>query len=131
MVKYGYTILYVENVEKTISFYMNSFGFSQKFFTPEKDYAELDTGNTILAFASYSIAEYNGVEIIKSNITNIPPAFELTFVTTDLENDLKKAIESGSKLVKEPLQKPWGQLVAYIRDINGFLIELCTPVSEE
>ena len=72
MVKYGYTILYVENVEKTISFYMNSFGFSQKFFTPEKDYAELDTGNTILAFASYSIAEYNGVEIIKLNVTNIP-----------------------------------------------------------
>ena len=24
---------------------------------------------------------------------------------------------------------PWGQTIAYVADINGFLVELCTPVA--
>ena len=128
MIKYGYTILYVKDVEKTIAFYHTAFGFTQKFITQEKDYAELDTGSTTLAFALYSVAEYNGVAVTKSNIKSDAPSFELTFITNDIKNDFKKAIAAGALLVKEPALKPWGQDVGYIRDINGFLIELCTPV---
>lgn len=47
---YGYTILYVENVEATLAFYVKAFGFAQKFITPEKDYGELETGGTTLAW---------------------------------------------------------------------------------
>lgn len=28
----------------------------------------------------------------------------------------------------EPFEKPWGQTVGYVRDINGVLIELCSPM---
>jgi uncharacterized glyoxalase superfamily protein PhnB len=128
MIKYGYTILYVEDVEKTISFYAKAFGFTQKFITPEKDYAELDTGTTTLAFASYSIAEYNGIQITKSNEHSKSPAFELTFVTDDIEESFKQAVDSGAVVLKAPSKKPWGQVVGYVQDINGFLVELCTPV---
>jgi len=24
---------------------------------------------------------------------------------------------------------PWGQTIAYVADINGFLVELCTPMA--
>jgi lactoylglutathione lyase len=130
MIKYGYTILYVENVQKTIDFYKNAFNFNLKFITPESDYAELETGETVLAFASYDVAKYNDIEIAKSDSIKLPPAFELTFVSNDILNDLKKAIDAGAKLVKEPSSKPWGQIVAYVRDINGFLIELCTPIEK-
>ncbi|ABZ94603.1 conserved hypothetical protein [Leptospira biflexa serovar Patoc strain 'Patoc 1 (Ames)'] len=130
MIKYGYTILYVENVQRTIDFYENAFNYTQKFITPESDYAELETGETVLAFASYDVAKYNEIDIVKSDSHKIPPAFELTFVTNDIINDLKKAIDAGAKLVKEPSSKPWGQIVAYVQDINGFLIELCTPIEK-
>ena len=130
MIKYGYTILYVENVQRTIDFYKNAFNYNQKFITPESDYAELETGETVLAFASYDVAKYNEIEIAKLDSIKLPPAFELTFVTNDILNDLKKAIDAGAKLVKEPSSKPWGQIVAYVRDINGFLIELCTPIEK-
>jgi hypothetical protein len=30
--------------------------------------------------------------------------------------------------VAEPTQKPWGQTVAYLRDNQGFLIEICSPL---
>ena len=130
MITYGYTILYVNNVEETVSFYTKAFGFAQKFITPEKDYAELETGGTTLAFAAYSVAEYNEVAITKSDLSSPPPAFEITFVTDDIESAFNLAVESGAVVVKQPEQKPWGQQIGYVRDCNGFLIEICTPVPD-
>jgi uncharacterized glyoxalase superfamily protein PhnB len=128
MITYSYTILYVANVEETIDFYIKAFGFTQKLITPEKDYAELETGGTTLAFADYSVAEYNGIDIVKSDISTTPPAFEITFVTDDIDTAFTQAIEAGAIVVREPTPKPWGQIVGYVRDINGFLVELCTRV---
>lgn len=128
MLKYSYTILYVQNVEETLAFYEKAFGMKQKFITPEKDYGELDTCTTTLAFADYSIPEYNGVEISKHDKNLASPAFELTFVTENIETDFKTAVDAGAEIVKQPEVKPWGQTVGYLKDLNGFLIELCTPV---
>lgn len=128
MITYSYTILYVDNVEETIDFYITAFGFTQKLITPEKDYAELETGGTTLAFASYSVAEYNGITITKSDESTPPPAFEITFVTDDIDTAFTQAVEAGAIVLKEPTPKPWGQIVGYVRDINGFLVELCTKV---
>ena len=30
----------------------------------------------------------------------------------------------------EPHAKPWGQVVAYVRDLNGFLVELCSAMED-
>jgi hypothetical protein len=30
--------------------------------------------------------------------------------------------------VQPPEQMPWGQTVAYVADLDGFLVELCTPM---
>lgn len=128
MIKYGYTILYVDDVEQTLAFYIDAFCFTQKLVTAEKDYAELETGTTTLAFASYTVAEYNDVKIEKTDAEKHPPAFELTFVTDDIEQAFADAIRAGATLVSEPTQKPWGQMVGYVRDPNGFLIELCTKL---
>lgn len=128
MTTYGYTILYVENVEATLAFYVKAFGFTQKFITPEKDYGELETGGTTLAFASYSVAEYNGIAVEKRKPEALPSPFEITFVADDIESAWKQAVEAGAEIVKEPTQKPWGQTVGYLRDINGFLVEVCTKI---
>lgn len=125
---YGYTILYVENVEATLAFYVKAFGFAQKFITPEKDYGELETGGTTLAFASYTVAEYNGISIEKRDAKSMFSPFEITFVTDDIESAWKQAVEAGAMVVKEPAQKPWGQTVGYLRDMNGFLVEVCTKI---
>lgn len=54
---------------------------------------------------------------------------EMVFVTGKTEADFKKAIEMGA-IEFEPLTyKPWGQKVGYLRDNNGFLIEICTPMN--
>lgn len=130
MVKFKYTILYVEDVTKSIEFYENSFGFQRTFITPENDYGELNTGDTTISFASKTLASSNLKNgFIESNNSHKPFAIELGFVTDEVEKYIEKSIQNGAKLEQEAKQKPWGQTVAYIRDIDGFLIELCTPMN--
>lgn len=129
MIKFGYTILYVENVEESIAFYENAFGFKRKFITPESDYGELITGETTLSFASKKLASQNLEEgFIESNLEAKPFAIEIGFITDDVTETVQKATSFGAVIVKEPTQKPWGQIVAYVRDLDGFLVEICTEM---
>jgi lactoylglutathione lyase len=129
MIKFGYTILYVSDVTKSIVFYENAFGFVRKFVTPENDYGELITGETTLSFASKSLANTNLKNgFLESNLGEKPFGIEIGFVTDDVTDTLEKALQAGAKIAEAPRQKPWGQTVAYLRDLDGFLIEICTPM---
>ena len=59
MVKLGYTITYVADVEKALAFFENAFGITRRFRTPENSYGELETGETTLAFASHELGKSN------------------------------------------------------------------------
>lgn len=130
MIKFGYTILYVPDVEQAVSFYEKAFGFERIFITPDNDYGELRTGETTLSFASLTLAKehlQNGV--MESSITAQPFAIEIAFITDNVQETLDKAVSMGATLEANPKDMPHGQTVAYVRDPNGFLIEICTPLN--
>ena len=130
--KYAYTILYVDNVLKTIEFYEKAFNFTRNFITPENDYGELKSGETAIAFASIKIGNTNfknGFKQIKNS--EKPVGIELAFTTENIEKDFQKAIKAGATEFEPLTEKPWGQTVGYLRDINGLLIEICTPIKSE
>lgn len=130
MIKFAYTILYVSDVEKSVAFYEKAFQFSLKFISPNSTYAELITGETTLSFAHKELASSNLPEgFQESSLSTKPFAIEIGFTTENVENLLEQAIQAGGILVAAPKQKPWGQTVAYVRDLEGFLIELCTPMA--
>lgn len=127
--KYAYTILYVESVERTIDFYKEAFGFSQKFITPEKDYGELISGETTIAFASIELGNSNFKSgFSKLEKSSAPVGVEMAFTTENIEEDFKQALKAGATEYEPIIEKPWGQKVGYVRDLNGFLIEICTPI---
>jgi len=129
MIKFAYTILYVQDVEKTISFYERTFGLKRKFIVPGNSYGELDTGATILSFASIEQASSNLKNgFTESNPKMKPQAFEIAFTTDDVEKLYKHAIKEGAIAESPTAVKPHGQTVAYVRDPDGFLIEICTPI---
>lgn len=130
MIKFAYTILYVQDVTKAIEFYEDTFGFSRKFVSPENDYGELLVGETTLSFASTVLAKSNLTDgFIESNLATKPFGIEIGFTTENVEETILKAVNAGATVVENPKTKPWGQVVAYIRDLDGFLIEICTPMS--
>ena len=127
--QYAYTIIYVENVVKTIEFYIRAFGFEKKFVTPENDYGELISGETTIAFATFKLGISNfkkGFE--KIDMSKNPFGIEMAFTTENIETDFKKAIDAGATEFEPLTEKPWGQKVGYVLDNNGFLIEICTPI---
>jgi lactoylglutathione lyase len=128
--RFGYTILYVENVEATLEFYERAFGLERRMLDDGKNYGELETGGTRLAFAANQFVRgFIPVPFAESGPTNAAPPIELGFVTEDVDSAFRQAMASGAAQVKSPEKKPWGQIVGYVRDLNGFLVEICSPMS--
>lgn len=128
--KYGYTIVYVSSVEETLNFYQKAFGFEIHFIHESKTYGELNTGETKLAFASHELGDTNlNGKYLKGNVDNKPFGIELAFVTEDVRASFEKAVASGAIPLKYPEEKPWGQIVGYVKAIDGSIVELCTPIS--
>ncbi|RAJ05288.1 putative glyoxalase superfamily protein PhnB [Chitinophaga skermanii] len=129
MIKFKYTILYVADVEKSVTFYENAFACTRTFVTPDNDYGELLTGETTLSFASKTLAASNLKDGFQAaSLAEKPFGIEIGFITDDVEKLVADAIKHGATLYQAPLVKPWGQTVAYVRDLDGFLVEICTEM---
>lgn len=130
-VKFGYTIIYVPDVVKTIEFYEKAFSFKRKFITPDNTYGEIKSGDTTISFMSNDYAKQIILnEFIESNPSNKPLGAEISFLTEDIDQTIKQAVEAGATLFVNTVRKPWGQYIAYLRDINGFLIQLYTIINQ-
>ncbi|HYV95604.1 MAG TPA: VOC family protein [Chitinophagales bacterium] len=130
MLKFSYTILYVKDVKISIDFYEEAFGFKRKFISPDNTYAELTTGETTLSFAAITLAKSN----LKNGFSQSKPGkkpfgIEIGFTTDNVAAAVERADGAGAVVIETPKTKPWGQVVAYVRDLDGFLIEICTPMS--
>jgi lactoylglutathione lyase len=126
--KFGYTIFYVDDVEATVAFYERAFGLKRKMVQPD-EFGELDTGSTKLAFAAKShVASLFPIAFQRSGPREDAPPVEIGLVTHDVQAAFDKAVAAGAVVVAKPSAKPWGQIVGYVRDHNGFLVELCTPI---
>ena len=124
--KLKYTILYVEDVPATLSFYERAFGFKRSMLHESGDYGELNTGDTSLSFSSLKLMADLGKSPAKAKLS--APTFEIAFETDAVGDALGRAINAGAALVQDIREEPWGQTTAYVTDENGFLIEICSPV---
>ena len=116
MVKFGYTIVYVADVEKSLAFFEAVFGMSRRFITDEKDYGELDTGATTLAFAVHELGATNFSGGYVSATESVKPlGIELALVVEDVASAHASALEHGAVELRAPGVKPWGQTVSYVR----------------
>ncbi len=128
--KFAYTILYVPDVEQAVTFYEQAFGLKRRFVDESGQYAELDTGDTTLAFAVNELAQSNLPINFQENSPTQPPAgIEVAFMTDDVSAAFERAVAAGAVRLAEPAIKPWGQEVAYVRDLNGVLVEIGGHVS--
>lgn len=128
--KFGYIIVYVASVADALTFYKDAFGFETRFLHESGQYGELNTGETVLAFASHAMGEMNlDGHYQKNDLSATPFGVELAFVSDDVASSYAKAVAAGAVSIKEPTTKPWGQVVAYVRSKEGSLIELCSLIS--
>lgn len=131
MVSLGYIIFYVDDVAGTVSFFEAAFGLDRRFVTAENDYGEVETGATTLAFVSLDLARTNldGAGGFMLPDEDKPAPASVTFVTTDVAGAVAAATAAGGRTYMDPVDKPWGQTVAYVLGPSNLLIEVATPVA--
>jgi lactoylglutathione lyase len=128
-IRFGYTIIYVPQVEASISFYERAFGLQRGFVHEGGDYGELATGSTTLAFAAHSLGESNlPAGYVPAHSSTKPLGIEIALVADDVSAAHAAAIAAGATELKAPMVKPWGQTVSYLRCPDGSLVELCSPM---
>jgi lactoylglutathione lyase len=128
-VRFGYTILYVPDVRATIAFYDAAFGLTPRFLHESNLYAEMETGATTLAFAGEEMAEMNGLAIRPLRAGDLAQAVEIALICDDPQSSWDRAVAAGASPLSPPTAKPWGQIVGYVRDLNGGLVELCSEMT--
>jgi uncharacterized glyoxalase superfamily protein PhnB len=126
----GYVIRYVEDVSGAVSFYERAFGLARRFVHASGTYAEMETGATALAFARHDLASSHfDLAYHRGGPDAAPGPSEIALVTDDVPQLFDRAVEAGAAPLLAPVDKPWGQTVAYVRDADGAIVELCTPVN--
>jgi lactoylglutathione lyase len=126
--QFGYVILYVDDVEATIAFYEKAFGLKGKMVMPG-EFGELETGTTKLSFAARKlVTTLFATKLNETGLDKPAAPMEVGLVTTDVQKAFDTAVAAGAVAAAKPEQKPWGQTIAYVRDNNGFLVELCTAM---
>ena len=126
----GYTILYVVSITDTIAFYERAFGLERRMVAETGEYGELRTGITTLAFVANSFVKGStDVPFEAAASDNAAPPVELGFAIEAVKAMFGRAMSAGAVAVKQPEPKPWGRLVGYVRNNNGFLVEICSPLT--
>jgi len=127
--KFAYTLIYVPDVEMTLNFYVKTFGCTIRFIHESKCYGELATEGVVLAFANEAFVT-SGLGTFETNdIQKNPAGFEIAFTTENVQQAYEHAINAGALPLQPPTEKPWGQVVSYVRDINGVIVEICSVIS--
>ncbi|WP_138506364.1 VOC family protein [Nostoc sp. PA-18-2419] len=125
--KFGYTVIWVDDVVKTVEFYEKAFGLVRRTLVDKGHFiwAEIETGNTTLAFSSSSEAHKLFPSGFHPNEATQPPTLiQISFITPDVGSAYMRAIGAGAKTLDAPKTQPGGQTIARVRDLNGVLVSL-------
>lgn len=68
-------------------------------------------------------------DYISGSVSGKPLGKEIVLVNNDVYAAYSEALAHGATELRSPEQKPWGQVVSYVRCPSGILLELCTPIA--
>lgn len=129
-VRLGWVIVHVRDVGASVDFWDRAFGIPRRFVSEDGGFAELETGATALAFVEEGFGSSGLSEALAPVRPDRPAAaIEVCLVTADVPGLVERATAAGARLVEPPARKPWGQTVAYVRDLDGVLVEIASPVA--
>ncbi len=123
-----YIILIVDDLDRALDFYTQV--LELKLGHRSGDYAQLDTGTTRIGFYTRpAMAAVVGFALEPARQT--APGFELGFKVVDVDAAYAEIVAGGATPVTPPTTRPWGQRTAYVRDPDGYLIELAQGLEPE
>lgn len=115
------------DLNRLVSFYELISGLAATRYT--EDFAELPMRSCTLAIGSIRTRALFGAEDVLSPAQNRSAIIE--FLVEDVDNEFARLRERVTDFVQEPTTMPWGNRSLLLRDPDGNLINLFTPVTPE
>lgn len=115
-------INYVKDLQETIAF-----GLKRRFIHESGAYAEMETETTAQAFVDEKFVK-GSLSFRPNRHSEETFGTEISLVTDHVEQQFDKMIKAGATSVVKPTQKPWGRIISYMRDNNGCLAEIYSPI---
>jgi lactoylglutathione lyase len=131
MAQLGFVILFTRDVVKKMAFYERAFGLQQKRLADGNVYGEMH-GDVPLQFVQEDFARGYVPDFEANRLERPPAAMEIGFLLDDVPAAYDRAIDAGCTSVAPPAKRPWGPTIAFVRDDEGVLVELCSiePLAE-
>lgn len=116
-----YVVLVVADLDRALEFYCDVLGLPLGHRSGP--FAQLATGVTrVSLYARPAMAETLGRELQPPALD--APGFELGFKVDDCDAAYDELVSAGATPAVAPMERPWGQRTAYVRDPDGHLVEL-------
>jgi catechol 2,3-dioxygenase-like lactoylglutathione lyase family enzyme len=114
---------YVSDVEKSVAFYSNLFGFRETFRTPttgDPIHVELRLGSLVLGLGSIeSLLSIHGIDIARSE-----PRAEIVLWTDNVDEDFQELESKGVKTLSPPHDFISTVRGAWLADPDGYAIQI-------
>jgi lactoylglutathione lyase len=128
MFREPFPILHVDDVERSVRFYVECFGFEVGFRWPEE-------GPLAFAFLELGVT---GIGIASREAPDLPDwpsgretgAFQLCIYTDDTDAAAERLVSRGADQLTVPRTQPWGERLAFFADPDGNLIHVTAMVAD-
>jgi len=117
--------LYTIEVEKALLFFEKVLGFTRKYYSPKKDYAEIGLDTFILALASENLIPNSSLDPFSGNVCNENSLeTELEIATENILMTHYASLANGAKEISPPCSNAYGETYSCIRVPGGVLVRL-------
>lgn len=112
----------VNDFDKALTFYKEILELPVHIEDKDNQFAELVLGNSLIALLTETTLKdmSENLEFVNHNENSFLFAVEVDNLEETYYNLLKKKVD----FIQEPKSTPWGQKVAYFKDIEGYVWEI-------
>lgn len=124
----AFPIVYVAELERSVQFYRENFGFEEAYQWPvdgEREFVAMTRGDAAVGFSSLAAAARTMGAAVDRSPT---PSFELCLYVDDVDATSDDLRSSGVRQISAPTDRPWGERSAYFADPDGNPVQIVTPL---
>ena len=118
----------INDFDKAFDFYTNILALSVKTVDKENKFAEVKLGELVIALLTKETLE--GMCGYENFSTSEKPSNIFAVEVSDVKTATEQLKAKGVEFIQDPKTTPWGQKVAYFKDIEGYIWELSEKFEE-
>jgi lactoylglutathione lyase len=126
MRRVGYVIVFVGDLERSVAFYRDVLGLPFRLYGD--GYAEFATDG-----ARFGLYDRNRLGELTGQDATAPgrPGGEVVFLVEDVDAEAARLAAAGARILRGPVDRPWGHRTLHLEDPDGFVVELAEEIPRQ